>query len=340
MEFSWMKNKILITGANGFIGSHLAYEGLEQGFDVYAGIRRTSRTDFLKMESIHLFEMDLASRESMERQFMKFIREEGGFDYVVHNAGITYAKTKTEFFEVNTGYSKNLADALLDSGMPLKKFILISSLAAYGPGNETTMAPVQVTDPHLPVSVYGKSKFEAEQYLQSILSFPLLIVNPTAVYGPRDRDFLQFVKLVKLGLEPYIGSDRQMISLIYVKDLAWSVIQLLTATSSGKSYLISDCADYTKEQLGEVVKTILEKQTIRIRFPRALLKPVINIVERIYSYFGTMPFLNSDKLNEISQANWLCDGRQLWRDLSSAPRYPLEKGMAETISWYRENKWL
>ncbi len=335
-----MKNKILITGASGFIGSFLVEEALKQGMEVYAGIRKTSNRTFLQHSGIHFIELSLSSPEMLQAQLSDFLAVNGSFDYVIHNAGITQADKKEAFFTVNTQYTQNLINALPVSGMRLKKFILISSLAAYGPGDAETFAPLQVTDQPRPVSLYGQSKLFAQQYLAAQTAFPFIIVNPTAVYGPRDKDFLQFVKLINRGLEPYIGTNRQMVSLIYVRDLSRVVISLLQAPVYNRSYMVSDGRAYNKEQLGETVRTILRKKTVKIKIPVLPVRLTATFVEAGYRIFGKLPFLHTEKINEISCANWLCNSSQLWEDLATHPDYYLENGMAETIAWYQSNGWL
>jgi UDP-glucose 4-epimerase len=335
-----MKNKILITGANGFIGSFLVEEALKQGFEVYAGIRKTSNRQYLQQKEVHFIDLLLSSPEVLEKQMREFLQTNGGFDYVIHNAGITQASKKEDFFTVNTQYTRNLIEAITASGMELKKFVLISSLAAYGPGNEQTFAPIQLTDSPHPISLYGQSKLQAQQYLYSLQDFPYIIINPTGVYGPRDKDFLQFIKLINNGIEPYVGTNRQMVSLIYVKDLARAVIGLLPTSIYNRSYFVSDGREYNKEQLGEAVRIILYKSTLKIKLPVFIIRVAIASVEAVYKIFGTLPFLNTEKVNEISSANWLCDSSKLWKDLGAEPAYYLEEGMRETIKWYKENNWL
>jgi len=335
-----MKNKILITGANGFIGSFLVEEALKQGFEVYAGIRKTSNRQYLQQKEVHFFDLLLSAPEVLEKQFRDFLLEEGGFDYVIHNAGITQTSKKEDYFIVNTLYTQNLVDAITASGMKLKKFVLISSLAAYGPGNEQTFTPLQLTDTPHPISLYGLSKLRAQQYLSNQTDFPYIIINPTAVYGPRDKDFLQFIKLVNNGFEPYVGTNRQMLSMIYVKDLARAVIGIMLTSFYNRSYFVSDTRVYNKEQLGETARILLHKKTLKIKIPVSIITPVIASVEAVYKIFGSLPFLNVEKVNEISSANWLCDSSELWKDLGAEPAYFLKEGMRETIDWYKENSWL
>ncbi|MEK6781608.1 MAG: NAD(P)-dependent oxidoreductase [Bacteroidota bacterium] len=335
-----MKNKVLITGASGFIGSFLVEAALHQGFEVWAGIRHTSSREYLRDERIKFIELDFSSEENLKKEITSLVEEHGGFDYVIHNAGITYAPKKKDFIQVNYSYTKNLTNAILTSGMSMEKFVLISSLAALGPGNSETFEPIKISDAPHPISTYGKSKLMAEQHLRSLSSFPYLIINPTAVYGPRDKDFLGFIKLINHGFEFYVSSNRQMISLLYVKDLAKAVMLAMKSPSQNHSYLISDGFDYDKEQLGEIIKKILGKKTLKYKLPATPFRWAIKGIETIYLMFGKQPFLNVEKVNEISSANWKCDSEEIWRDIRTSPEFTLEKGMEETLDWYKENGWI
>ena len=336
-----MKNKILITGASGFIGSYLVEEALKQGFEVYAGIRASSNKQFLQDERIHFLELDFSSKNILQQQLTAFKHLNANLDFVIHNAGITQANNKEGFFKVNCGYTQNLVEALQGSEMQLQKFVLISSLAAYGPGNAESFAPIELWQKQKPISTYGKSKLCAEEFVKSANIFPYIVINPTAVYGPRDKDFLAFVKLINNKIEPYIGTNKQMVSMIYVKDLTKAVISLLHKNCSNRSYIVSDGNDYDKEELGAAVKSILHKKTLKIKIPAMPIRIVITLIEKIYQLTSSkLPFLNIEKVNEISSPNWLCNSNQLWDDLSFSPQYSLKEGMIETIKWYKENNWL
>ncbi|HEU5289707.1 MAG TPA: NAD(P)-dependent oxidoreductase [Cyclobacteriaceae bacterium] len=335
-----MKNKVLITGASGFIGSFLVEEALHQGFEVWAGIRNTSSREYLKDNRIKFVELNLSSEESLKKKIISLVDQHGAFDYVIHNAGITYAPIKKDFIQVNYSYTKNLTNAIRTSGIPLKKFVLISSLAALGPGNSETFEPIKISDTPHPISTYGKSKLMAEQHLRSLHSFPYLIINPTAVYGPRDKDFLGLIKLIRHGFEFYIRGNRQMISLLHVKDLARAVMLAMKSPVRNQSYLISDGFDYDKEQLGEVIKKILGKRTVKYKLPATPLRWAMKGIETIYLLFGKQSFLNVEKVNEISSANWKCNSEEIWRDIRTSPEFTLEKGMEETLDWYKENGWI
>ena len=335
-----MKEKILITGASGFIGSFIVEAALQNGLEVFAGIRKSSSRKYLQQKEIRFLELNLQSETILKNQLETFIQENGGLDYVIHNAGITQAKKQEAFLEINYGCTKNLVNALQSAGIRLKKFVLISSLAAYGPGEEKKFTPIELRDEPHPVSAYGKSKLAAEQYLKLQENFPYIIINPTAVYGPRDKDFFQFVQLINKGFEPYIGTNKQMVSLIYVKDLAKAIVTSARSSFANRSYIVSDGRDYNKEELGKTVSSLLYKKTIKIKIPAGLIKSMLFIVEKTYRLFGSMPFLNTEKVNEISGANWLCNSSDTWQDLKTVPFYFLDTGMKETIEWYRQENWL
>lgn len=332
--------KVLITGANGFIGSHLVEEAIQQGLDVFAGVRQSSNLEYLKDKSLKLIELNLLSQKDLEKEFKYFKQHHHAFDYVIHNAGITYAPAMEDFLTVNYDGTRNLVNALQAAEVPLKKFILISSLAARGPGISATSGAIKISDAPAPVSSYGKSKLLAEQFVRTASLFPHIIFNPTAVYGPRDKDFLALMKMINYGLEFYIGRDRQVLSLIYVKDLARAVVLALKSNIENCSYLISDGVDYNKEDLGSVIRNALKRKTVTLNLPTPLVRPFVASTEWIGSLFGKRPFLNMEKLNEMTSPHWKCQTDEVWRDLNTSAEYSLERGVEETVAWYKQNAWL
>jgi UDP-glucose 4-epimerase len=225
--------------------------------------------------------------------------------------------------------------------MPVQKFVLISSLASYGPGDKTKMNPIQVNDVHRPISEYGKSKSKATQYIRSLTNLPHLVIHPTGVYGPRDKDFFQFIKLVSRGFEPYIGRHKQQLSLIYVKDVAKAVVALLSSSCVNRSYLLSDGNGYDKEQIGIEARRSLRKKTVKIKLPLKLVQMAVSGIDGVHQFlFNRLPFINREKLDEISSANWLCNSNDIWNHINDKPSFDLQQGVTETIEWYKKNNWL
>ena len=189
--------KVLITGASGFIGSFIVEESLRRGMETWAAIRPNSSKEFLSDERIRFIELDLSNEETLKKQLAN-----NTFDYVIHAAGATKCINKDDFFKVNTEGTKNLVNALIALKMPLKRFIFISSLSVYGPVHEQQpYKEICETDVPVPNTAYAESKLAAEEYINSIgNNFPYIILRPTGVYGPREKDYLLRVTSNKTSL--------------------------------------------------------------------------------------------------------------------------------------------
>ena len=324
--------RVLITGANGFIGSFLVEEALKNNYDVFAGIRKTSNLKYISNYNIKFINFDFSNKKSIKENLRKY----GKFDYIIHNAGITKTCKKTDFEEVNFKYTQNFVDALLETNNIPEKFIFISSLASYGPGKKNKK-PIRSSDRATPISLYGESKLKAEKYIQSLQNFPYIIFRSTGVYGPREQDYLVIYKTIKSGLEIYIGTPKQYLSFIYVKDLASLIISSLKNDVKNKSYFVSDLKIYTAKEFSNIVKQEMKKRTIKIVFPKTVVKIIAFISEKISCWLThKAPTLNSEKFKEISQENWLCDSYDLVKDFNFKPKYDLRKGVHETIEWYKK----
>ena len=330
--------KILITGASGFIGSSLVEEGLQRGYELYAGIRSTSNRKYLSDERIKFIELDFADRKKLEQQISEFSKEHGRFDYVIHNAGITKAKKISNYFTVNAQYTKNLVDALIQSGNIPEKFIYMSSLAAIGPG--ITSDPIRHTDEPRPVTSYGKSKLESENYLRSVKDFPYIIIRPTAVYGPRDKDIFVLIKMLNSNFEAYIGFGKQILSFIHVKDLARAIYLTLESSLRQKEYLVSDGSIYDSKTFNSIAKKYLKKKTLSLTIPIFVVKPIAYTTETIAALFGNIALLNRERLKEFAARNWAVDTEPLQNEIGFKAEYDLDRGLKETIEWYKANGWL
>jgi len=332
-----MKKKILITGANGFIGSHLTEEALQHGYKVYAGVRKPSDLTYIKNLPVTFVEMDFSDKEKL-RQTMK---QYGRFNYIIHNAGITKSCKQETFDEVNYGYTKHFIESLHETNLVPDKFIYMSSLAAIGPGNESTFEPVNNnTEPH-PVSHYGAAKLKTERYIRSLNKFPHLIFRPTGVYGPRDKDYLVVFKNIKHGLETYVGTKNQHLTFLFIKDLTRLIIDSLGSRVFNKSYFVSDLKHYTTIEFSAIIKKELNTSAIALVFPELLAKPIAFLNEKLSCIFlRKAPTLNRDKFRELIMKNWLCDSSALVDDFGFEPEFDLEKGIHYTIQWYKNQKLL
>jgi nucleoside-diphosphate-sugar epimerase len=328
--------KILLTGASGFIGGYLAEEAVLRNYELYACVRKTSNPQYLLDPRISFIELDLLDVPDMEKK----IAEAPVFDYVIHNAGLTKGLKKENYFESNYLATRNLIDVLIRLKKVPEKFIYMSSLAAYGPGIPSQPHPVKSSDTPGPLTHYGKSKLEAERYLESLKGFPYIIIRPTVVYGPREKDLLTVFKLINLHLEVFVGFKRQAFTFVYVRDLVKAVFQLMEANVVNKGYFISDGHVYGRKMLGGLIKKHLDKKTLRIYLPLVVVKFLSGIVEASKYFSHKQPALNLDKVNELAALNWRCDNQPLVEDIQFIPEYNLDQGIKETISWYRQAKWL
>jgi len=328
-----MKKKVLITGASGFVGYHLIEEALHNNLDVYVAVRRTSQISHLKNLNIQYTYPDLGDIISLKKEL-----QEKQYDYIIHAAAVTRARSQDEYNDINAEYTYNLAAAAKTADINLKGFVFISSLAAIGPLKNLNGVITEETIPE-PITAYGKSKLLAEEKLKSIGGLHYTILRPTAVYGPRDTGIYVFFKQLKKGIEPYIGKTTQKLSFIYVKDLARIALKSMYICNR-QTYNIADGNFYDKYELGGIAKNVLNLRAAKFHLPVNFVKIMAAVNEKISSLGNKAAILNTDKLKELTAANWACDIEHAKQDLGFYPAYDLKKGLTETLLWYKQNKWL
>lgn len=328
--------KILITGATGFVGTHLVKEALSRGYEVYAGVRQSSRTQELEKLGVKVVILDFKDEEAMRKSLMAL----PVFRYIIHNAGLTKAAKANDYFEANTYNTQRFINAVAKAESCATKFLFVSSLAAYGPGKADCREAVKCSDTPNPVTYYGKSKLQAEKYLTAQNELPYIILRPTSVYGPGEKDLFQFISLVNKGFEFYMGKQLQQLTFVYVKDLVRVMLDCLESPHANRAYFVSDGATYTNKQLAQTVKSAIGRKTLTIKFPMPIVRLVAAVSEFVSKATGSMSILNKDKLNELTAVNWQCDISNLQSDISFTPKFLLDAGMRETIEWYRAEKWI
>ncbi|MHA4738686.1 NAD-dependent epimerase/dehydratase family protein [Dyadobacter sp. MSC1_007] len=336
-----MKGKVFITGASGFIGYHLVAAALNAGMEIHAAVRPSSDLSFLKQLNANANDLVYVNTDFSSKDKLKKLLEEGGYTYIIHAAGVTKAKTAAAYNLVNAEYSLNLAQAAMSADIPLRRFVFLSSLAALGPAAYNQEQPITEDTLPAPVTDYGKSKLLAEQYLKEVSGLPLSIIRPTAVYGPGEKDLFVLFKTLSKGLDAYIGKGPQRLSFVYVKDLVAATMAALQ--ENGKEvtvYNISDGKAYDRYALADQFREISGRNVFRTHLPVALVGMVAGLLDFIYSYSSTTPVLNKEKLKELTAPNWICSIDAARNHLHYQPQYDLHQGLAETLTWYKENKWL
>lgn len=328
--------KILITGATGFIGGFIVDEALSRNMEVWVAVRKSSSRQWLTDERINFIELNLSSQEQLEKQ-LKGIT----FDYVVHAAGVTKSLNTEDFYRINTEGTKNLVNALLALNLPIKKFVFVSSLSVYGPvREEQPYKEILESDTPCPNTAYGKSKLAAEEFITST-RMPYIILRPTGVYGPRERDYFLMAKSIKNHTDFAVGYKPQDITFVYVTDVVQAIFLAIDSNISGRSYFLSDGEVYRSSTFSDLIRRELGNPWwIRITAPLWVLRLVTFFGEHISHITGKISALNNDKYNIMKQRNWRCDITPAIEELGYRPQVKLEEGVRRAVQWYKENKWL
>jgi nucleoside-diphosphate-sugar epimerase len=329
-----MNTKILVTGSNGFIGSHLVEELVKRKYDVYCLVRKTSNLSYLQGLNVKYIYGDVCHKESLE-EAVKDV------DYIFHLAAVVRAVEPQIYYKVNQEGTKNLLEACVKFNAQLRKFIFLSSQAVTGPSytvkNENEACS--------PITDYGKSKYLAEQEVAKYKNkIPIVTIRPSTVYGPRDKDVYFIFKLANYGIFPIIGDKDRKISVCFVKDLVKVLTSIVEkefgADINGKTYFIAEEKCYTWGEVGEILSIALKKKLIKIHVGENILFSAAAISERAAKLFSRgQTIFNRQKAHELL-GNWACDVSLAKKELGFTAETPLLEGARVTFNWYRENGWL
>lgn len=329
--------KILITGASGFIGSFIVEEALSRGLEVWAAVRGSSSRQWLQDERIRFLELNLSDEQQLTEQLSHH-----QFDVVVHAAGVTKCLNPDDFRRINTEGTKNFVRALIATQHSLAKFVYLSSLSIFGAiREEQPYQPICDTDQPRPNTAYGRSKLEAEQFLDSLEGFPCVTLRPTGVYGPREKDYFLMAKSIKGHVDFAVGYKRQDITFVYVKDVVQAVFLAIERGQAGQHFFLSDGEVYQSSTFSDlIIREMGRPWCLRIKAPIWVLRIVTFVGEHIGRLTGSITALNNDKYNILKQRNWRCDITPARELLGYEPHYQLGRGVAETIAWYKDHHWL
>ena len=315
-----MTKKILITGANGFIGSFLTEEAISRQYETWAGVRKSSDRRYLTDPGIRFIDLNYADPDVLQEQLDDHVAQHGKWDYIIHNAGITKCIDTKDFDRINYQNTVNLTKALLQTNAIPEKFILMSSLSA-----------------EYPDTAYGRSKRKAEQFLLSLPDFPAVILRPTGVYGPREKDYAMVIQSIERGIDVKAGMKPQLLTFIYIKDLVKATFIALQSPVTHNIYPVADGDVYTDSEYTALIRTALGKKwVVNIRIPLWLLFVVAFCCEKSALLTKTPSTLNTDKYYIMQRRDWRCDVTALMNELHFVPDYTLRAGLQETIKWYRQ----
>lgn len=314
---------------------------MKRKFGVWAGVRSSSSREYLRDRKIHFLELDFAHPNELRAQLSGHKGTYNKFDYIIHCAGVTKCVDKKEFDLVNYLQTKYFIDTLRELNMIPKQFIFISTLSVFGPVREKTYDPIMESDTPSPNTAYGLSKLKTELYLQSVPGFPYVIYRPTGVYGPREKDYYLMAKSIRQHTDFSVGFRRQDLTFVYVKDIVQAVFLGMEKQVSRRAYFLADGKVYNSHAFSDLIRKELGNPfVIRLKCPLIVLKVVSLFAEFWAKRRNKASTLNSDKYRIMKQRNWQCDITPAVKELGFSPEYDLERGVKETIAWYKDKGWL
>lgn len=334
---------VLITGASGFVGSHLAEALAARACRVTCLVRKTSRVEHLKRLGAGLAFGDVTESAGLARAV-------AGQDVVYHVAGLVKALRAAELERVNAEGVRRVAEACAAASRP-PVLVLVSSLAAAGPAPKGR--PRTELDAPAPVSHYGRSKRAGELAAREFAGrVPTTIVRPPIVFGPGDRGCLEWFKgIERFRVHPVPGWRRRTYSLIHVADLAALLVlaaergERIGPSEAGedaaRGCYFGECGErVTYAEMGRRMAKALGRRVLVWHLAMPVVWTVTAGVELVSRVRGRQHYLNFDKIREAAAGNWTCSSEKAARELGFAPAAPLDERLRETVAWYRREGWL
>ncbi|MEI8031853.1 MAG: NAD-dependent epimerase/dehydratase family protein [Chlorobiaceae bacterium] len=330
-----MGETILVTGSTGFIGKRLLHLLSREGVRVRVFLRRESSPAGVP-QGVEVVRGDFSDDQSLGRAVRSV-------DRIVHLAGVTKSVDEAGYDAGNVMPVQNLLAAVRRHNPSLKRFLLVSSLAAAGPASDG-LTGLGESDSPSPVSAYGRSKLRGEKAaLLHSAALPVTIVRPPAVYGPEDRDVLQIFQMLAKGVLVSVGNaGRQRFSMVYVDDLAEGIMAAARAEiAAGRTYYISGAAPFSWDEVIAAARPVLGFQKlVRVSLPKPLVYLAGSVIGAVGSLAGRPALINRDKADELVQDYWVCSPERAERDFGFKATTTLHEGVVKTIDWYRRNGWL
>jgi len=323
---------VLITGANGFIGSRLCALFLKEGFRVYAGVRKSADLNMLQELAVEFRYGDVTDPAGLSAMVT-------GVDYVTHNAGIVKAKSAPQFYAVNSNGTRNLLQAIAQHNPTIKRFVLVSSMAAVGPSRDGR--PITEETVPNPATAYGQSKLAGERVCAEYSNkLPITIVRPHGVYGPGDKEALSFFQIANSRLKPLFGRTDRMMQMVHVDDVCRGVLKATLAdVKSGNTYAIAENRSYTLREMVTLLEQASGKKGFPLYVPGPVFKVIAAVSEMVFKMVGRTPMLTRDKANELL-GSWEVSTEKARRELGFESQVSFAQGARETFAWYREHGWM
>jgi dihydroflavonol-4-reductase len=321
----------VITGATGFVGSHLAERLVTDGWEVRALVRSSSDTTLLRSLGTELYEGDLTDPASIARAI-------AGADAVFHLAALTAARDEAGYHRANVEGTRAVVRALAGADPRPPRLVYLSSYAACGPA--ANGGPRALAEEPAPLTAYGRTKLagEAEAGRAAEGGTTTVVVRSPAVYGPRDRALLPYFRLVRWGVAPLPGDGERRLHMVYAPDLALALARAADAPEG--TYAVAEPVEHTWEGMVGSIARSMQRRPLKLPLPTPLVRLAARVTEQIASVAGTTVLFNREKAEEMLARAWVCDlsGSEIL--LSAEEATPLDRGMAHTVQWYKCQGWL
>lgn len=323
----------VITGSNGFVGSHLADFLLEKGMHVKCIVRKSSNLQWLKDKPFEFCYCGLTDIAALREAF-------ADANYIFHIAGTVKARTDADFVYGNVEMTRNVLEAALGINS-IEKIVITSSIAACGPAPKDGI--IKESDPCRPIDPYGRSKVLQEEMAQKYMErLPITIVRPPVVYGERDAEIFQYFQAVNRRIRPLVGVfGEKQLSMVYVSNLVEGLyLCAIKPQAKGQTYFFTDSHDYNWAQIGKVAAKHLGKKTMAIRIPHFLIYTVAGINHLWGKITRKAMMLNLHKAKQMVAPSWMCSSQKAKEELGYVPKVELEEGFKRSVDWYRAQKWI
>jgi nucleoside-diphosphate-sugar epimerase len=323
----------VVTGANGFVGSHLVDLLLSKNYIVRCLVRKSSNLKWLNGKNVEIYDTGLFDKDGLRKAFKDA-------SYIFHVAGVVKSKTKEGYFKGNVETSRNLLEVAMENPTSIKRFLVVSSQTVTGPSTKDN--PVNENSECRPITTYGKSKLEEEKLVLSYKDkLPITICRAPAVYGERDTEIFIYFQTFSKGLTTTIGFDKKELSLIHAIDLVEGFyLASISDKAKGQIYFIGSEKFYTWEEINSITSRILNKKPIIIKVPHFMVFTIAAIAQ-FFAIFSSKPAtLNIEKAKDITQQYWTCDTSKAMKELGYRQKISIEEGIKRSCEWYKEMKWI
>ena len=315
-------NKVLVTGATGFVGRHLCKLLASSEYQV-VGTRRSSAK---KNEST---DYDLVSVGDIGDEVV-WEPVLDGVDYVVHLAARVHVMRETaddplaDFRRVNVAGTERLLRSCGRQGV--KRFILISTTKVHG--ESTNEEPFAANSDTKPVDPYAQSKLEAERTVEEIgrdTGFETTIIRPPLVYGPGvGGNFARLATMVRRGIPMPFGKIENLRSLVFVQNLCDLILEcLINPGAVGERFLVSDNDDVSTPELVRQLAAAMSRPARLLPIPVPALKSAAVLVGRSAEVSRLTESLQLDISHTMSRLDW-------------TPPFSMQQGIESTVRWYEE----